>query len=173
VAESFGNEVAMPRLLTGNRKQFTDLEGNESRLVTKVRWVIEAVNGRLKNVFNFFDNTIQNHYVENNKLLRFLRISCAMLNAYFPVLRRDRPGDFALGTFMVERSEMANLLAQRIEAEGWNTRRTVWSPLREAQIQNFPMLSIEDLQDITVGIYQIKMAPSYISRSLAQSMSGS
>jgi len=81
VAEEQGHVVSMPRLLAKGQKQFTDLEGNASRMVTKLRWVIESVNGRIKNVFHFFRNTISNHYVRNGKMKRFLRIACAMLNA--------------------------------------------------------------------------------------------
>jgi hypothetical protein len=171
VAERYGHDLAMLQLLTGKKKQFSDLKANESRPVTKIRWVIESVNGRIKNKFHFFNNTIQNHYVGNNKLLRFLRVACAMLNAYFPVIRAERPGDYQLAVFMKDRAELSNLLKERIETENWNTRRTVWKPLRASQITDFPMLSMDDLQDITVGIYQIKMAPAYISRHTARGRS--
>jgi len=78
--ESFGHEVKMPSLLPRTQKQLTCKEGNESRLCTAVRWVVESANGRLKNVFPFFGHTISNKYLCSTKLNRFVRIACAILN---------------------------------------------------------------------------------------------
>jgi hypothetical protein len=71
----------MPRLFARNEKQFIAQEVNKSRLVTKIWWAVEGVNGQIKKVFHLFWNTISNHYIGSDKLRRFLRIGCAMLNA--------------------------------------------------------------------------------------------
>jgi len=69
---------------------------------------------------------------------------------------------------MLERSELSNLLWQKIESEGLDSRRvSMWQPLRASEIQDFPMLSLEELQDITVGVYQLKLAPRYMDRHIA------
>ena len=109
--------MRMPSLLEKGQRQFTTMEGDASRLVTKLRWVIESVNGRIKNVFNFFDNTISNRYVGNGKLRRFLRIASPLLNAYFPVIRSDKVGDVELAQYMLDRAEMSNLLQVKIRNE--------------------------------------------------------
>jgi hypothetical protein len=49
----------MPELMDKKDKQFSTLEANESRRVTLVRWLVEAVNGRIKKKFKFFRNTVQ------------------------------------------------------------------------------------------------------------------
>ena len=143
------------------------MEGNASRLVAKLRWVIESVNGRIKNVFNFFDNTISNHYVGNGKLRRFIRIASALLNAYFPVIRSDKVGDVELAQYMLDRAEMSNLLQIKIRNEGWDKRRVCWKPLTHGAIDDFPGFTVDELRSITVGVYQLKLAPAYAARHIA------
>lgn len=57
ICKSKNIEVFMPELLYKKQK-FNDRQANSSRIVTILRWVVEAVNGRLKNVFNYFDLVI-------------------------------------------------------------------------------------------------------------------
>ena len=47
VMEGLGLEVVIPPFLDGRRK-FSKTESNQSRCITKVRWVVEAVNGQIK-----------------------------------------------------------------------------------------------------------------------------
>lgn len=56
--EELGVKTHMPALLLKTEKQFTAKEGNESRRVTLVRWLVEAVNGRIKQKFRFFRDTV-------------------------------------------------------------------------------------------------------------------
>jgi hypothetical protein len=46
----------MPNLLSKKQKQFSTVEANESRQVTMMRWIVESVNGRIKNEFHFFES---------------------------------------------------------------------------------------------------------------------
>lgn len=57
--ENMGFKVFMPNLLSKNQKQFSEKEANSSREVTMLRWVTESANGRIKNMYKFFDHTIQ------------------------------------------------------------------------------------------------------------------
>ncbi|CAF0968524.1 unnamed protein product [Adineta ricciae] len=71
-------KVAMPGFLH-NEKQFSPDEPNRTRLVTKTRWVIESVNGKIKN-WKFFAHTVENTslpYVGD-----CLDIICALINKY-------------------------------------------------------------------------------------------
>ena len=49
--EGLGYKVMMPAYLDSDKKQLTTEQANNSRLVTKSRWVIEAINGILKQSF--------------------------------------------------------------------------------------------------------------------------
>ena len=57
-------QVHMPALKKNSNAQFTTEEANTSRKCTLVRWLIEAVNGRLKMKYKFFADVIPG-YVHN------------------------------------------------------------------------------------------------------------
>ena len=61
--------------------QLTRLQANETRLVTKIRWVIEDANGVLKQSFRAFDGTIQNKML--NHIMNDFRIACSLVNCFF------------------------------------------------------------------------------------------
>ena len=89
VIQTLGLDVAMPPFLDG-RRQFPAEEANQSRCITKVRWVVEAANRRIKQ-FKYFANTIQNSsimYLESD-----LSIACALINRFQTPVTMSRPGD--------------------------------------------------------------------------------
>ena len=47
VMQALGLDVAMPPFLDG-KQEFSSEEANQSRCITKVRWVVEAANRRIK-----------------------------------------------------------------------------------------------------------------------------
>ncbi|KAK3104579.1 hypothetical protein FSP39_005352 [Pinctada imbricata] len=54
--------VEIPFYLPKGARQHSTEEANLSRLVTKVRWVVESVNGRVKN-WKLLNRVVSNHYV--------------------------------------------------------------------------------------------------------------
>lgn len=74
----------MPALLQQGRNQLTTEEANDSRLVTKTRWIIEARNGHIKLIFKFFQQIIPIPHLSN--LGDFYRITGAIINRYHPVI---------------------------------------------------------------------------------------
>ena len=46
--ENLGYTTHMPRFLNKSQKQFSTEEANNTRITTKVRWMVEACNGRVK-----------------------------------------------------------------------------------------------------------------------------
>jgi hypothetical protein len=90
--QALGLDVAMPPFLDG-RRQFPAGEANQSRCITKVRWVVEAANRRIKQ-FKYFANTVQNFsliYLESD-----LSIACALINRYQPQMKTSEPEDVAI-----------------------------------------------------------------------------
>ena len=78
IIQALGLNVAMPLFLDG-KDQFSYDEVNYAGCITEVRWVVEAVNRRIKQ-FTYFANTIQNSslgYLEND-----LSVVCALINGY-------------------------------------------------------------------------------------------
>jgi hypothetical protein len=77
IMEGLGLEVAMPPFLE-RRRQFSTTESNQSRCITKVRWIVEAVNGQMKQ-FKFLSN-IQNSSLPH--LEAYISIVCSIINRY-------------------------------------------------------------------------------------------
>ncbi len=90
--EGLGLNVALPPFLN-SRQQFTTSEANESRRVTKVRWVVEAINVRVKQ-FKFWANTIQNSSILY--LEQYLSIACAIINKYRPPIKTSTTEDILI-----------------------------------------------------------------------------
>jgi hypothetical protein len=59
------------------QKQYTTEVANKSRLITKVRWVVERANGRI-NQWIFLDKVVPNRLVKY--IGDFVKIVCAILN---------------------------------------------------------------------------------------------
>ncbi|KYM97816.1 hypothetical protein ALC62_03856 [Cyphomyrmex costatus] len=150
----------MPALLPRNQCQLSTDEANESRLVTKQRWIVEARNGHLKLIFKFLQQTISMHHVPN--LGDFCRIAGAIINRYHPTIEMEG-ADAEKAYEMLEKAKEPNIVQALVEVENLKTRNAQrWVPINDAQLVDFPMLDIEYLKMLTVGIYQIKLAPAYV-----------
>ena len=95
--ENLGLNVALPPFLHG-RRRFTADEANQSRNVTKIRWIIEAVNSRIKQ-FRFLSNTVQNSSLPY--LEEYLSIVCAIINRYREPIKTSNSEDAEIGQKMV------------------------------------------------------------------------
>jgi len=78
--EGIGIRYKMPALLQQGQCQLTTEEANESRLVTKSRWINEARNGHMKSIFKFFDHTVPFAHIMN--LRDYYLIAGALINKY-------------------------------------------------------------------------------------------
>ena len=63
------------------KKRHTTEEANKSRLIRKVRWVVESANGRIKQ-WRFLDKVVPNKLVKY--IDDFVKIVCAILNCFRP-----------------------------------------------------------------------------------------
>ena len=95
--ESLGLNGSLPPFLNGGR-QFTTSEANQSRYVTKLRWVVEAVNSRIKQ-FKYLANTIPNSSLSH--LEQDLSIVCAIINRYRPPMKTSTLEDAAIAEKMI------------------------------------------------------------------------
>jgi len=86
--KAYGIDVYMPSLLKKGQERFTVEESTCSRKVTSCRWVVEAVNGRLKNVFKFFGAVIEAG-VTGGTIRDLCKIACAILNKFYPPLVKN------------------------------------------------------------------------------------
>ncbi|XP_033752795.1 uncharacterized protein LOC117336398 [Pecten maximus] len=159
--ESIGLKVEMPTYLAKGKKQHTTEEANLSRLVTKVRWVVESVNGRLKQ-FRLFDKVMPNTFVPH--IGDLVKIVCAVLNRYRRPIASMNPDTQDVAKAMLERSARCNQVQTLVEENNLMTKRTCYQPVDgkdTAELANFPRVTLDNLRDITMGVYQVKQARSY------------
>ncbi|CAG2251516.1 unnamed protein product [Mytilus edulis] len=151
-------KVEMPCFLKKGAKQQTVDEANTTRLVTKVRWVVESANGRIKQ-WKFLDKVVANHYVPH--IGDFVRIVCALVNCFRPPLINDFGND-DIGKEMIEKAQLDNHVKLYVEEHNLLRRKTVYKEVDGAtELIMFPRISLDHLRQITMGIYQIKLAKRY------------
>ncbi len=128
------------------------------------RWVVEAVNARIKNVFPFFKHTIEASYIP--KIMRFNRVACAIINSYFPPLFTDKDFHDVILQESANLTTNTNVLKEEIERLGIQRMTTRWEKATGDSVPDFPVLTMEDLKRLTLGTYQIKIAEKYIDHHM-------
>lgn len=164
-----GLQVFMPNLLQGeSRTQFTATQANESRRVTCCRYLVEAVNGVLKSIFPFFASRIEAPYKPS--VMKFFRVACGIYNAYHRRLLQDSPVHPVRAQRLLARLELDNLLKERIEANGYDksTAALVWRKADQSSFPDFPRLTMEEIEEFTIGPYQPAMAKRYVEQHLEE-----
>ncbi|XP_029158004.1 uncharacterized protein LOC114930409 [Nylanderia fulva] len=124
--EAMGITHRMPCLLERDQRQFTTEQANESRIVTKTRWVVETRNGHLNSIFKFFANVIQITHTKN--LGDFLRIAGGIINKYHPPIRMEE-ANAELARELLQQSRQVNVVQERVDAENLRVLRANWNRL--------------------------------------------
>ena len=129
--------------LKGNRPNLSTTKSNESRYVTKLRWVVEAVHGILGKKYKLL------HHELDNKLLpkagAYCRISCFLNNLFRKRLNSDKD-DGGLQGIIIERMLNSN--------------------------QNENTLALEAERDLKIffsGTYQLGQAVCYLAELMDDS----
>jgi len=168
--EEMGMKIGQPRFL-GGATQFSTADANASRLITKLRWPVESVNGKIKR-FKLFRNVITNHHLIDGRIDSYFRIACSILNAFFVPCKKDSSDSESIANKMLEMCQRNNWLKDEIDKMGmqyWtSTALAKWKRIKSIDLDDFPNLVPEDLRQLTVGIYQLKLCPSYIAHRLGE-----
>ena len=161
--ESIGFRTEMPEYLSKGQKQHSTEEANHSRLVTKIRWVVESANGRIKK-WKALDQVMPNsqlHCIGDH-----VRIVCAVCNAYRPAFVTCTHDDSELSKKLKTLALLSNTLQEKVIDEKLATKRAIWKAMEKDDLQDFPKLSEDELCDLTLSVYQIKQAKSYTQEHL-------
>jgi DDE superfamily endonuclease len=158
----------LPSFLNG-RRRFTAVEANQSRYVTKVRWVVEAANARIKQ-FKLLANVVANSSLRN--LESYISIVCSLINRYNPPIKNDHCSDGILIEKMNSLSKekktfervgffnnyqyfvvFLQLPLQFLEQQGLKQNSSKWEIIDHVEIlDQFPILSEDDIiKNITLG----------------------
>jgi hypothetical protein len=148
------------------RKQHSTADANKSRKVTKLRYVVECANGRLKQ-FKFLARVV------SNTQIRFIgdycRIGAALINKFRPPLATSKPHHLQLAARMLAKLNAHNKLMEQCVQGGRLHSKSVavWEPLEASHIPGFPVLTEAEIAEhITFGKYQIRQARSYMDEHL-------
>jgi hypothetical protein len=113
-----------------NIKQFSTQTANKTRFVTKIRWVIESANGRIKQ-WRIFDKGLPNSLLKTVGDL--VAIVYALQNAY---------GVPFIKSTLKDEKFTEKMLRLRDETDELDAAETV---------PDIPRLSFEELNDLTLG----------------------
>ena len=136
---------------------------NATRLVTKIRWAIEALFGRFKKKFKYFNVPADNKSIVNDQ--KSFMVAMALMNMFFKPVTSDKNCP-DLPSEMLSRMEMQNKLQPILDDDylNINLTRYFWKSFELSEVEHiFPQLTIGDLQNIACGTYQLKMALGYYS----------
>jgi hypothetical protein len=167
--EGEGFQFKMPAFIPKGEKQLPTVLANQSRLVTKVRFVVEVMNRRWRE-WRFFSNVVHNKNYKH--LNEYLMITCALINCY----RARIVSDDAYHMDMAERmstkmaSQTSNLLQLEVETEGLNRKQRIFTAVNpRIELQDFPKLTLQYVNShIAFGPFQVKQAKWYIAEALKQ-----
>lgn len=157
--ESSGFEVLMPALAGGNR-QLSTIDANRTRLVTKCRIQIEQMNGVIKNTFKIFSMTQGTYWIPN--VMHDFNISAALINRLKQLRPQKIPPEEYIDEIsrqMLERVQLRNALHE--ELQGQNLKDIIRQKLVFDAPLIFPKMSMEGLEKVSFGVYQINQAKLY------------
>lgn len=158
--QSKGYTVLMPAL-KGNRPQLTTEEANESRRVTKLRWVVEAVHGAIAQKYRLLHNSLDNKFIPKLKVL--CKIVGFLQNKYGQRFNSHGDNNDEVLEYMESRMSVVNTLSEEVIIQKWNRRKSAFQQLTSSEILDFPQLSKQQLAVFFTGSYQLSQAVSYLA----------
>ena len=115
-------------------------------------------------------NRVTNCKLIPNRALKSLRldcrIACALINEYFKPMEMNQQTATDIVDKMLRRLPTQNRLLEEVDNLNLDRYRKNFKTLTAEDCPEFPKLAKQDLIDITLGSYQIRMAKSYVSAHL-------
>lgn len=161
--ENKGFKVLMPAL-RGKRAQLTTEESNESRLVTKIRWVVEAIHGCIAQKYKLLHNQLHNSLLPNAAL--FCQIACLLVNLMGKRMNLENNRTTDIVHQMTFTKDKVNTLAQTVERENYNRKTLPFKEINSSDIPDFPEVTLQDLEILFTGTYQLSQSVSYLAEML-------
>lgn len=150
--------VKIPALTKKSNNQLTNKQANDSRTVTKTRFVVEARNTHIKNKWTHLNGISE--YQSIPYLMKDFNIAAALVNAFGAKIISDANDWERMAVQMLTQIKQPNNLSKHIH----KIPRNAFAPVNDLTL--FPKLNFRDLKDISQGTYQIKQAPSYCQSHL-------
>ncbi len=90
----------------------------------------------------------------------------AMINCFCPPLVQNTERHVKIAMDALERSTLENKLKTRVWREKLDKDTDAWVKASSDVFQDFPILTIQDLEDLTLGVYQLSLAKQYTKKHL-------
>lgn len=131
----------------------------------QIRWVVESSNARIKR-WKYLSHTLPTNQIPY--IGDYVKIVCALSNKYFPELNTclSRDDDEAQAAKMLYLSKQGNTLKEYVEQNNLHRKTAPWKAASEINLNNFPTLDDEQLRNLTIGTYQLKLSTSYIQEHI-------
>lgn len=157
-----GLDVKMPALVqrSGDGVQLSTIDANQTRLVTALRFVVEARNGHMKTVYKIFD-TVWNS-LSLPHLVTDFQICAALLNEYHISIESNRGFADELSALMISRLNVANVVHEVTRKNRFQQHLKSFEIYED--FNELPTLQSIHLIRIALGQYQIRQAESYCSQ---------
>lgn len=161
--EAKGYKVLMPAL-KGKHGQLTTKEANDSRFVTKIRWVVEAVHGQIAQKCKLLHNQFYNRALSDDRT--YCQIACLLFNLFGKRLNSDNNKLHII----IDRKKLIknndNILAQKVACANYNRKTVPFNKQSSNELIDFPEMTLEELEIFFTGSYQLSQAMSYLAEML-------
>lgn len=88
----------------------------------------------------------------------YVRIVCAMCNAFRPARVSDKSTDSVKANKMLEKLEEINSLQDFVKSKNLVSKRICWEEVSDESVIDFPRLDIQALRSLTFGVYQVTLS---------------
>lgn len=138
------------------------LRANESRFITKLRRIIEQVNGVLKICLRYLANIVP------NKSIRHLNIDFRADVAFYHTISKpisfDKHDELEISREIKKIRTLDNIFVEK--SNQLDRKKVIWDQIEAKYVDDFPILSFHDVKMTTFGTSQIIIAKSYISEHM-------
>lgn len=98
----------------------------------------------------------------------FQNLTMAMINCFCPPLMEDTERHQQIALDALARSQMDNRMKKRVARDKLDRRTENWTTASAGDVQGFPILSLQDLEKLTLGVYQVSLAKEYTKKHLSE-----
>lgn len=166
--KALGYVVKIPASPENDRSTLTDQQANESRLCTKSRCIVEMIHAMIQNKFKHFHERVSNKSLPHDFI--DFKIACALLNRFMEPIIIDQGNEEQIAQQLIARAALNNNLIRLATDRNLNQRRAIFNDLNEnaIHVEDFPVLTENDLKLIACGSYQLKLAPAYYAEHMKE-----
>jgi hypothetical protein len=100
------------------------------------------------------------------KVSRFFDIALALINAFCPPLLQNTERHIQIAKDALSRSTLDNEMKTRVRVEKLDRDTDLWTKASCDVLQDFPLLTIQDIEKLTLGVYQLSLAKHYTKKHL-------